>query len=59
MNVFTIRNSLLLAYLLGNAATYRYLVRVDPGHALETGTMLKNLGISCVWPLYWIFAIFT
>ena len=58
MTVFTVRNSLLLAYLLGNAVTYRYLAKVDPGHALETGTMLKNLGIACVWPLYLVFVKF-
>jgi hypothetical protein len=54
MNFWTIRNSLVLAYLVGNALTYRHLVKADPSHALETGTMLKNLGISLVWPLYWL-----
>jgi hypothetical protein len=54
MSLSTIRNSLLIAYFLGNALTYRHLVKADPGHALETGTMLKNLVISSVWPVYWI-----
>jgi hypothetical protein len=58
-NLFTIRNSLLLFYLLGNAMTYRHLVKTDPGHALESWSMLKNLGISCVWPIYWAVAALT
>ncbi len=59
MNASTIRNALILVYLVGNALTYRHLVKVDPGHALEIGAMLMNLGISCVWPLYWLINAFT
>jgi hypothetical protein len=54
MKFWTIRNSLIMVYLVGNALTYRQLVKIDPSHALETGTMLKNLGLSFVWPLYWL-----
>jgi len=57
MNFWSIRNSLLLVYFIGNALTYRHLVKADPSHALETGTMLKNLGISCVWPIYWFISM--
>ena len=59
MNFWTIRNSLILVYLVGNALTYRHLVKADPSHALETGVMLKNLGISFLWPLYWLISAFT
>ena len=45
---------LMLAYVAGNALTYQQLVKADPGHALETGTMFVNLLLSCVWPLYWL-----
>ena len=48
-----------MAYLVADTLTYRHLVKVDPSHALETGTMLKNLGISFVWPLYWLMSAFT
>jgi hypothetical protein len=51
MNFWTIRNSLILVYLVGNGLTYRRLVNADSSHALETGVMLKNLGISLLWPL--------
>jgi hypothetical protein len=54
MKFWTIRNSLIMGYLLGNALTYRHLVKADPSHALEIETMLKNLGISFLWPLYWL-----
>jgi hypothetical protein len=53
MKFWTIRNSLIMVYLVGNALTYRQLVKIDPSRALETGAMLKNLGLSFVWPLYW------
>ena len=50
---------LILAYLVGDAITYRHLVKIDPGNALATGAMLKNLGISFLWPLYWLISPFT
>lgn len=53
------REFLILAYLIGDALTYRHLVKIDPGNALEVGTMLKNLCISFVWPLYWLISLFT
>jgi hypothetical protein len=34
MKFWTIRNSFILLYLLGNALTYRHLVKLDPSHAL-------------------------
>jgi hypothetical protein len=49
-----IRELIILAYLIGDALTYRHLVRIDPTHALEMGTVFKNLGVSLLWPLYWI-----
>ena len=54
MNFWTIRNLLILVYLVGNALTYRNLVKADPSPALDTGTMLRNLGVSFLWPLYWL-----
>jgi len=59
MSASTIRTTLFLIYMVGNALTYRHLVKADPEHALEAGTMLINLGISCVWPFYWVFAAIT
>lgn len=44
----------IMAYLLGNALTYNHLVKANPSVALETSTMLKNLAIACVWPIYWL-----
>jgi hypothetical protein len=46
-----------MIYLLGNALTYRHLVKLDASHALGTGTMLENLGISLVWPFYWLISV--
>ena len=44
----------IVLYLVGNALTYNHLVKVNPSVALETSTMLKNLAIACVWPIYWL-----
>ena len=44
----------IIVYLIGNALTYNHLVKVNPSVALETSTMLKNLAIACVWPIYWL-----
>jgi hypothetical protein len=59
MKFWKSRELFILAYLVADAMTYRHLVKVDPSHALETGTMLKNLGISFVWPFYWLISTFT
>jgi|NGEPerStandDraft_6_1074524.scaffolds.fasta_scaffold42062_2 hypothetical protein len=59
MKFWKSRELLIMAYLVADTLTYRHLVKVDPSHALETGTMLKNLGISFVWPLYWLMSAFT
>jgi hypothetical protein len=53
------RELLILGYLVGDALTYRHLVKFNPSHALETGVMLKNLDISFLWPLYWLISPFT
>lgn len=53
------RELLILGYLVVDALTYRYLVKADPSHALEIGTMLKNLIISFVWPVYWLISMFS
>jgi hypothetical protein len=58
MRLWKHREVLILIYLVADALTYRHLVETDPGHALETGTMLKNPGISLVWPIYWLFGMF-
>ena len=50
----TVRHISILAYLAGNAVTYRHLVRADPSHALEIRTLIENLAISCAWPIYWV-----
>ena len=57
MKLWKPREVLILTYLVADALTYRHLVKVDPSHALETDTMLKNLGISLVWPIYWLFNV--
>jgi hypothetical protein len=59
MNTSMTRNATILVYLLGNALTYRHLVKADPGYALESGTMLWNLAISCIWPIYWVAQLLT
>jgi len=53
------RELLILVYLVGDAITYRHFVKINPSSALETGVMLKNLGISFLWPLYWLIRLFT
>ena len=51
--------AIMLAYVLGNALTYNHLVkagRLAIGPSEEAGfLMVKNLVISTIWPLYWIF----
>lgn len=59
MKSWKIRELLILAYLVGDALTYRHLVRLDPTHALGTVPLLKNLGISLLWPLYWLSNVLT
>jgi len=59
MNRWKLPEALILAYLVADAVAYRHLVRADPSHALETGTMLKNLAVSFVWPLYWAMRYFS
>jgi hypothetical protein len=51
---WTFRNSLIFVYVVGNALTYRHLVKVDPSHAFVAATLAKNLALSFVWPLYWL-----
>ena len=59
MKLWKRRELLILAYLIGDALTYRHLVKIDASDALEVGTMLKNLCISFVWPFYWLVSLFT
>jgi hypothetical protein len=49
---WTFRNSPIFFYVVGNAVTYRQLVKVDPSHAFVGATLAKNLALSFVWPLY-------
>jgi len=51
------RNALILVYVIGNALTYRYLVKSDPSHAFEAVSLLKNLALSFIWPLYWLIVV--
>jgi hypothetical protein len=50
----TLNSVAIVAYLIGNALTYNHLVKTNPSVALETSTMLENLAIACVWPIYWL-----
>ena len=50
----TLNTVAILAYLIGNALTYNHLVKANPSVALEASTMVKNLAIACVWPIYWL-----
>ncbi len=59
MKLWKRRELLILAYLIGDALTYRHLVKIDASDALEVGTVLKNLCISFVWPFYWLVSLFT
>lgn len=54
MNFWSTRNVIALGYLLGNALTYRHLVKADPGHALDYGILFQNLLLSFLWPIYWL-----
>ena len=40
MKLWKRRELLILAYLIGDALTYRHLVKIDASDALEVGTML-------------------
>jgi len=46
-----------MAYLIGDALTYRHLVRVDPGDAFALAVLLKNLWLSLIWPAYWMYIL--
>ena len=50
----TIKYSLIMTYLVGNALTFNHLVKANPSKAFDTWTMLENLAIACVWPFYWL-----
>ena len=50
----TIKYSLIMTYLVGNALTYNHLIKANPSNAFDAWTMLENLAIACVWPFYWL-----
>jgi len=52
------RNELLIAYALGNALTYAYLVKGQAGSVYDgaslSDVMFEALFLSFIWPIYWL-----
>jgi hypothetical protein len=57
-----IRYAASLLYLAGGALTYNHLIKVGRESLTQaselSGLVFKNILISVVWPLYWVFRAF-
>jgi hypothetical protein len=53
-----IRNTLILVYLAGNAATFSKIVAGDAAGIRATGELfwpiMKALALAMAWPVYWL-----
>lgn len=58
-----IRDFLLVAYAAGNAITFTQLMQSQREIIHQTGDVtgpvLTNLAIACIWPVYWLWKLFT
>lgn len=59
----TIRNGLIIAYMLGNALTFNALLKAErvamAADQTWTTGILKILALAFVWPVYWMVKLFT
>jgi hypothetical protein len=59
----TLRNGLIIVYMVGNALTFNALLKLERAtmaadQSWTTG-ILKILALAIVWPVYWLFKLFT
>jgi len=59
----TLRNVLITIYMIGNALTFNSVFKIERA-AMTAGEpwapiLLKALGLALVWPIYWLWRLFT
>ena len=54
----TIRNAVILLYMVGNALTFNAILKAERAAMAADGSwtssILKTIALSLVWPLYWL-----
>ena len=59
----TLRNGLIIVYMVGNALTFNALLKLERAAMASdqswTTGILKILALALVWPVYWLFKFFT
>ena len=58
-----VRNILVMIYMVGNALTFNSVFKIERA-AMTAGepwapVLLKALGFALVWPIYWLWRLFT
>jgi hypothetical protein len=57
-----LRNGLIVVYMLGNVLTFNSLLKAEHGVMIAgepwLPIVLKLLGLSLIWPLYWVTRLF-
>jgi hypothetical protein len=58
-----VRNVLIMIYMVGNALTFNTVFKMERAamtvHESSAAVLLKALGLSLIWPIYWIWRLVT